>query len=61
MIQMLELPIRSSFAAMLKILSCDARAAKEKGLETHWLDLDKRWSLSMGGQMLIRGRSNLQC
>jgi hypothetical protein len=57
--QILELPIRSSFAAVVNYMGGDNRAAREKGLETNWMDHDRKWSISLNGDMLIRGKADL--
>lgn len=41
---------------MLKLMGCDTRAANEKGLETCWPDNQQHWSITLNGDMLIRGR-----
>ena len=57
--QMLELPIRASYSAIIKMIGCDSRSAYERGLQTNWLDLDKRWSITLHDKVLVRGRCNL--
>ena len=44
---------------MLSMMQIDSRAAKEKGLNTSWLDNERRWSISLNGQVLIRGKTDL--
>ena len=57
--QMLELPIRASFNAMLGIMKLDNRAAREAGLSTAWLDYDKKWSIVHSDRQIIRGVCSL--
>ena len=59
MTQMMELPIRAAHAAMLSILKVDARAARESGLNTNWLDFDKKWAMTYNGTAVIRGKCNI--
>ncbi len=47
--QMLELPIRSAYQAILAMMKVDSRAAREKGLSTKWLDQERRWSIALNG------------
>ena len=58
--QMLELPIRSAYRAMLRMMSADSRSARDKGLATNWLDQEKRWSISRNGTSIIRGKADMQ-
>ena len=57
---MLELPIRACYNGIVKMLGGDSRSAKDKGLETNWMDFEKRWSITLQGKMLVRGRCNME-
>ena len=57
--QIMELPIRAAYQAMISVLRIDARAARETGLNTNWLDAEKRWAITMNGAAIIRGRTNI--
>jgi len=59
--QMMELPIRSSHNALVKLIGDgDSRRAKEAGLATNWPDFDRKWSISMGEKVLVRGKFDLE-
>lgn len=58
--QMMELPIRASFNALVKISGGgNTQVAREAGLTTNWPDLEKKWSISMGANVLVRGLVDL--
>jgi hypothetical protein len=57
--QMIELPVRAAYNAMLAMLGLDSRSAREAGLSTCWLDHEKKWSITHEGSAVIRGRCNL--
>ena len=58
--QMLEPPICASFGAIVRMVGADNKAAKETGLGTNWMDSDRRWSITLHGRMLVRGKANLE-
>ena len=57
--QMLELPVRAAFAAMLELMKIDNRVAREQGLSTFWMDNERKWSIALNGKPLIRGKTDL--
>ena len=57
--QMLELPVRGAYAAVLEILKTDNAGAKQQGLHTNWLDYERKWSIGLGDKSLLRGRVDL--
>ena len=57
--QIVELPIRAAHQAMLAMLKIESRAAREAGLNTSWLDNGRRWSISLNGAPLIRGKTDV--
>ena len=58
--QMMELPIRVAFNSMLTIMQLDSRAAREAGLNTAWLDHEKKWGIIHGDKLIIRGVCSLE-
>jgi hypothetical protein len=56
---MLELPVRAAYAAMVEVMKIDSRAAREHGLNTCWMDNERKWSISLNGKALIRGKTDL--
>ena len=57
--QMLELPVRAAYQAMVAMMQIDSKAAREHGLNTCWMDNDRKWSISLNGKALIRGKTDL--
>jgi hypothetical protein len=57
--QMMELPIRAAYQAMISILKIDSRAARDHGLNTNWLDAEKKWAITHNGSPIIRGKCNI--
>jgi len=57
--QMLELPIRAAFNAMLSILKLDPKAAREGGLSTSWMDFEKKWAICHVDKQIIRGKCDV--
>ena len=57
--QMLEMPIRAAYAAVLEVLKTDNAGAKQQGLHTNWLDHEKKWSIGLGDKSLLRGKVDL--
>jgi hypothetical protein len=55
----LELPMRAGFPAILKVFETDPKGAQEKGVNTGWLDSNRRWSKTSNGAAVIRGRSKI--
>lgn len=57
--QMLELPIRAAYNTMLSVMGLDSNAAREAGLNTCWLDYEKKWSITHADKAIIRGKCNV--
>jgi len=58
--QMMELPIRASFSALVQIAGGgNVQVAREAGLVTNWPDNEKKWSICLADKVLVRGLSDL--
>jgi hypothetical protein len=57
--QMLEMPVRAAYAAVLEIMKTDSAGARQQGLHTCWMDHEKKWSIGLGEKSLLRGKVGL--
>ena len=56
---MLELLVRAAFSALVKVRSMDSKAARDNGIDTAWLDQEKRLAITINPEAAIRGKCRI--